>query len=59
MWKAKVWIEGKWLWFTSSEVTEEEAENDFLAQAIEFFKDWYKDENVNEAMFVIDIVGKE
>lgn len=54
MWKTKIWMEGKWLWFTSENEDKDEAEEEVVDKAIEQYSSMFPDLNVDHAMFLVD-----
>ena len=54
MWRTKIWIEGAWLWFTSTIESKDDAEEDVVDQALAFYSQKFPHLNVDHSMFLVD-----
>lgn len=54
MWRAKIWFEGQWLWFTSENEDESEAEEEVIDQAVDFYSKKYPHLDVNDSLLLVD-----
>lgn len=54
MWRTKIWLEGQWLWFTSENEDESEAEEEVVDQAVDFYSKKYPNLDVNDSLLLVD-----
>lgn len=54
MWRTKIWLESQWLWFTSDNEDESEAEEEVVDQAVSFYSKKYPNLDVNDSLLLVD-----